>query len=75
MHTLSPYQRDTMPDLDATRRLAASLARITGIPVAVLKQGPLYWTACPADLASYWQTAIERGDAAIVETVGKAVTR
>jgi len=67
---LSAHQRDTMPSLKRTRRLAASLHRITGEPIAILKCGALYWTACPADRATYWQPQIERGDVRIVEVVG-----
>lgn len=66
---LSPHQQATMPSLRRTRMLAASLARITGDPVAVLKRGDLYWTACPADLAVFWQDDLDSGAAAIVETI------
>lgn len=68
---LSQLQRDTMPSLARTRALANNLAHITGDPVAVLRQGNLFWTACPADLAVFWKAEIERGDVAIVETVGR----
>ena len=68
-HLLSSHHRDTMPSLACTRVLALGLARITGAAVAVLKQGDLYWTACPADLATFWQTDLDSGAAAIVETI------
>lgn len=68
---LSQLQRDTMPSLARTRALANNLAHITGDPVAVLRQGKLFWTACPADLAVFWKAEIERGTVEVVETIGR----
>lgn len=71
---LSAHQQATMPSLKRTRALARNLHRITGEPIAILKCGALYWTACPADRATYWQPQIERGDVRVVETIqGNAV--
>lgn len=71
---LSAHQQATMPSLRRTRALAARLAHVTGEPIAILASNDLFWLACPADRATYWQPQIERGDVAIVETV-EAVTR
>ena len=68
-HLFTPLQRDTMPDCARTRVLALGLARVTGETVAILAWDELYWTACPADLAVFWQREIDAGTVVIVETI------